>query len=412
MSIRNMSNDEIESLLQTSILDDGRKNKYAEVMTPLFLVEEILDQIPYSAYSHPNWKWLDPAAGTGHFFLILYLRLLKGLVKQIPDEAKRKAHILENMLYMVELNGKNVTTLKKRFGEKCHIYHGDFLTHDFRNTTFEGILGNPPFQVSKSEVYKGSVGNRVLWTLFIKNVLENQLLKPKGYLGFITPSSWRRPEHALYKPMVQENYLRYLHIYSKKDGMKVLGVQTRFDVYVIQKENPSKRKSVIVDEKGVHHSFSMIQWPFLPNSHYDSFRKIMVPKEDGLDILFDSSCYDARKLKKRKSKKNSVPVVHNITRKGLGVYYGNKKCVHLHKPKLLLNFNEKQYPVIDALGKYGMSQLTFGIPIASKHGGEQWKEFIESPFFQDILEASKWNSFQTDYRMFSYFSKDKEKYRI
>ena len=48
MSIRNMSNDEIESLLQTSVLDDGRKNKYAEVMTPLFLVEEILDQIPYS----------------------------------------------------------------------------------------------------------------------------------------------------------------------------------------------------------------------------------------------------------------------------------------------------------------------------------------------------------------------------
>ena len=263
------------------------------------------------------------------------MRLLKGLVKQIPDEAKRKAHILENMLYMVELNGKNVTTLKKRFGEKCHIYHGDFLTHDFRNTTFEGILGNPPFQVSKSEVYKGSVGNRVLWTLFIKNVLENQLLKPKGYLGFITPSSWRRPEHALYKPMVQENYLRYLHIYSKKEGMKVLGVQTRFDVYVIQKENPSKRKSIIVDEKGTHHSFSMIQWPFLPNSHYDSFRKIMVPKE-----------------------------------------------------------------------------LTFGIPIASKHEGEQWKEVIESPFFQDILEASKWNSFQTDYRMFSYFSKDKEKYRI
>ena len=153
MSIVSMSEKEIKELLQTSVIDEKRKNKYAEVMTPLFLVEEILDHIPESAYSEPDWKWLDPAAGTGHFFLVLYLRLMKGLEKKIVDEKARKKHILENMLYMVELNGKNVTILKERFGKNCHIYQADFLTHDFKSMQFNGILGNPPFQISKKEVY-------------------------------------------------------------------------------------------------------------------------------------------------------------------------------------------------------------------------------------------------------------------
>ena len=75
-------------------------------------------------------------------------------------------------------------------------------------------------------------------------------------------------------------------------------------------------------------------------------------------------------------------------------------------PKVLLNFNERQYPHNDYKGTYGMSQLTFGIPIKSKDHGEKIIKAIESEKFQEIFEATKWSSFQTDYRMFSYFSPD------
>ena len=68
-----------------------------------------------------------------------------------------------------------------------------------------------------------------------------------------------------------------------------------------------------------------------------------------------------------------------------------------------LNFNEKQYPHNDFDGKYGMSQLTFGIPIKSKKQGDDIIQAINSPNFQEILQATKWSSFQTDYRMFYYF---------
>lgn len=409
MSILSMSEPEIRDLLNTYILHDARKDKYGEVHTPSFLIEEILDAIPPTAYTHSDWKWLEPSAGTGHFFILLYLRLLKGLEKTFPNIEIRKRHIVENMFYMVEYNAKNVKILKERFGDKCHITHGDFLKHDFAGCQFEGVLGNPPFQVSKSEVYKGSAGNRTLWNAFVRKILTNDLMKPHGYFGFLTPASWRRPDNGLYKLMVQDNHLRYLRIFSKKQGMDILHVQTRFDIYVIQ-EGSRQKVSKIIDETGIRHDLDLKMWPFLPNYAYDKFRKVLVSKDDGIPILFDSSCYDARKLSKTKTKRRSVPVVHNITRKGLGVYYGLKSCGHLLTPKVLLNFNEKQYPVNDHLGKYGMSQLTFGIPIQSKRDGDQWIDVIQTPFFQDLLKASKWGSFQTDYRMFYYFTQDKTKY--
>jgi hypothetical protein len=53
-----------------------------------------------------------------------------------------------------------------------------------------------------------------------------------------------------------------------------------------------------------------------------------------------------------------------------------------------------------------MSQLSFGIPISSKKEGEQWIKFINGHQFKSVLKATKWNAFQTDYRMFRYFDRD------
>ena len=129
----------------------------------------------------------------------------------------------------------------------------------------------------------------------------------------------------------------------------------------------------------------------------------MVPKEKGLDILFDAGLYDARKLSQKKSKKFRHSIVHNITKRGLGLKYAKERKKHFGVSKVLFNFNEKQYPFNDFDGKYGMSQLTFGIPIKSKKQGEDIIRAVNSPKFQEILEATKWSSFQTDYRMFYYF---------
>lgn len=416
-SIIDSSPEEIlEFYNEKSGIREKEKNELGEVFTPIGLINELLDALPKSVWTNPDLRWLDPAAGLGQFSALIYMRLLKSLDKKIPNLNGRKTHIIKNMLFMVELNKKSVTVLKQIFGKSANIVNADFL--DPKETwkkglsaqVFDIIIGNPPFQSPKKSDYKGGAGKNILWDKFVVSSLSSDILNNRGYLAFITPAGWRRPESDLYELMTRKNKLLFLHIYGKSDGIQLFGIQSRFDLYVIEKCVNSSEKSykmeTLIDEKGsVYKNFSICSWPFLPNYAFDSIRKIMVPLEKGIPVIFDSSYYYyAHPLYKRPSEKNKFPVVHGIVNEGLIIKYSNSKNPeHIGVKKLLLNFNERQYPYVDHEGKYGMSQLTFAIPISSKAQGEQIKSAILSPTFQEILEATKWGAFQTDYRMFKYF---------
>ena len=411
MSIKKLNKEEVEKYVQEHLtIRSSEKDKYGEVFTSSTLIHEILDKLPNNIWKNPNKKWLDPSAGNGNFLAVVYYKLLDGLSNAIPNLEKRKDHIIKNMLFMVELNASNVDSLKHFFGKNANIVQANFLDQyekwrtNLGSSQFDIIVGNPPFQMSKKGKYKGSVGRKTLWDKFLDFIFREDILKSSGYLGFITPGNWRRPEHHLYHLLTRKNTLQYLHIYGKKDGINKLGVQTRFDIFLVQEGLPkNNHKTTIIDEKGNKHSMNLFKWDFLPNYAYANIKKILVPKKKGLKILFDSNDFDARNLSKNKTKKNKHPIVHNITRRGLGLKYSKNKNHHFGTPKVLLNFNEKQYPYNDYEGKYGMSQLTFGIPIKSKKEGNKIIHKINSDEFQEILKATKWSSFQTDYRMFSYF---------
>lgn len=423
--VGDLSEEEIRKYVQDQFIKNSHKNKdeFGEVFTPLDLIDELLDNIPKNVWKNPDSRWLDPAAGIGNFSAIVYCRLLKSLESKIPNVQERKTHILTKMLYMVEINPVNVKKIHQFFGKDINpnIIHGDFLDPAIIGSIgqFDVILGNPPFQMSKKDgKYKGSVGNRTLWNKFIEKALSSSLLKEKtGILAFLTPANWRRPEAPLYPLMTRENTLLFLHIYGKAAGLDKFGIQSRFDTYVIQRGPCSKQNPIIIDEKGVKHTnINPRKWPFLPNFAFDKIKKILVPiqnkNEKGIPIIFSAGYYDARKLSKRQTAKHRYPVVHNITRKGLGIRYAQNKNpdqMGKNRGKVLLNFNERQYPYNDYLGQYGMSQLTFGIPVDSKKEGDDWIRTIENPQFKEILEATKWSAFQTDHRMWRYFDRDLHK---
>ena len=50
--------------------------------------------------------------------------------------------------------------------------------------------------------------------------------------------------------------------------------------------------------------------------------------------------------------------------------------------------------------------LDFGVPITSKEEGEMIQKAVATKLFQDLIAASKWGIFQTDYRMFRHFRDD------
>lgn len=153
--------------------------EHGEVFTPMDLVNEILDKLPEHVWNDKNFKWLEPAAGMGNFMVCVYDRLMKGLERCIPDKGQRKEHILKQMLWMVELNPKNVRMTRLIFGTEINLVEGDFLTWNpdigYAGATplkFDVILGNPPFQESSKSGDNKSV----------------TLLQINGLLSLITPT--------------------------------------------------------------------------------------------------------------------------------------------------------------------------------------------------------------------------------
>jgi len=382
-----------------------RKDKYGEVFTPPVLIRELLDQLPTRVWTNPDAQWLDPCAGQGNFTDEILPRLMEGLAKTMPNETARRRHILERMITHIEFNPANVRVLRTKYGAKAQIISADYLKYTNIPNTFDVIVANPPYQSPKNLAYKGSSGKRTLWDLFVKHALEMSTPKT-GVLGFITPSNWRRPEHELWT-LLRERLL-YLHIYGKAAGMEHFHVQTRFDIYVFSQDPHSGPIPLLIDEDGHRHEREIVakQWAFLPNGMYRSIRPILVPKDQGIPIIYHSSLYDARKLTKKPTAHSSYPIVHTLNQQGMGLRYASVRDPLQFVPKVILNVNEKQYPINDWQGKYGMSQLSFGIPIRTKKEGEQIVRCIQSPWFQDLIRLTKWASFQTDYRMFGYFRPD------
>ncbi len=176
-----------------------------EVFTPISLVEEMLGHLPAEVWTHPEYKWLDPANGIGNFPVIAFAKLDAALqsVPGYEDEMVRRKHIVENMLYMVELDDTNVrlsrSLLEKMCGQTTCTFN--LLKHDFREATdevllsafkvnrFDVIMGNPPYNA-------GGVakGGGTLWPLFVRRAFE--LIRPNGYITFVHPQGWRKPYDA------------------------------------------------------------------------------------------------------------------------------------------------------------------------------------------------------------------------
>jgi hypothetical protein len=87
-----------------------------------------------------------------------------------------------------------------------------FAKDENDKTLFNVIICNPPFQIAQQGERKGAHGNKTLWDKFI--IKSFTLLKDNGFLAFINPSSWRRPENKLYNLMTKQNQLIYLHIFG------------------------------------------------------------------------------------------------------------------------------------------------------------------------------------------------------
>jgi hypothetical protein len=393
------------------------KKQFGEVFTPMFLVNEMLDKLPKEVWLNKNLKWFDPASGMGNFPIAIYLRLMISLEKVIPDKVLRKKHILENMLYMSELNNKNVMITSKIFNVnnryKLNIHKGDSLILDIKKTfnvdNFDIIVGNPPYNAPGTR----ASGN-IIWHLFVKKAVE--LLKENGYLNFVHPNGWRKPTTekstliGLFDMMTRDNSMIYLEIHNAKDGLKYFHCGTRYDWYVLQKIKNKNIITNILDENNITYETNLMKWPWLPNCEFKLIKSLLVKQNEiACDILYNRIAYDSSQLH-MSSIKTAVfkyPVVHSTTQKGTRFIWSSVNNKGLFNvSKVIFGESGINDPIVDFKGKYGMSQGAMAILINSKKEGDLIKIALKSDKFNKVVRACLWSSFRIDWRMFKSFRKD------
>ena len=406
------------------------KDTYGEVFTPPSLINEMFDKMPKQVWSEPHLKWLDPANGIGNFPMIAYVRLMEGLKKKIPDDKKRSEHIIENMLYMVELNEKNVAVSRKIFGRSANIFCGSFLTEDSKSVNpkvleafgidkFDVIMGNPPFN-AEGRVNTGNT----LWPKFVEVSID--LLKPNKYLLFVHPAAWRKPESeksktkGLFNLMAQKNSIKYLEIHNTKDGIETFNAGTRYDWYVLQK-TPNTTLTIVKDEKGIKDSVNLNDFSFLPNFDINAIRKILKSQEEeSAPVIYSRNQFgtDKKWTSDNKSTEFKYPLVHSTPKTGTRFYWSStmeppvRDLVPMFGVKKVIFGASGLNNVIIDINKindnkgYGLTDNAIGIKISSKKEGEKLKEALESEKFERILESLSFGNFRIDWRMFTYFKPD------
>ena len=244
------------------------KQENGEVFTPMPLVFEMLDNLDKhyitengrSIFTETTFKWFDPASGMGNFPVAVYLKLMEGLKSQIPNDEERKKYIIENMLYMSELNKKNVFICNQIFNMsnqyKLNLYEGDTLELDIVSVwglqlnSFDVILGNPPY--NKGGIWShtkktDSEKREVLWMNFIKKCL-NGWLKPNGFLAFITPLYWLKLNIEVHNIML-EKYIVWLKLWDDSQSKGMINADIPISLFILQNTfNITNKKTDIISE--------------------------------------------------------------------------------------------------------------------------------------------------------------------
>ena len=408
------------------------KKDFGEVFTPIELIEKMLEHLPKSDWSNPNLKWLDPANGIGNFPIVIFYKLDKGLEKWEPKTQKRRKHIIENMLFMMELQSNNNRIAKNIFKKLCNncipniwtidslkVSKDDILKH-FTIDRIDRIIGNPPFQAFQEASDKRGGGDE-LYMKFVRHSID--ILANEGYLVFVHPSSWRKPEFSegrkvsknsgMFKLMAHDNQLIYLEIHSSKDGLATFKASTRYDFYTLHKK-PAYEKTLIKDQLGELNDINLKEYNFLPNFDIKNVMELVaLNDEDKCDldkcILFERSAYGSDKdwVSSKESDKFKYPLIHSTPKSGVRYMYSSENNKGLFGiKKVIFGDSGINNPVIDLTGKYGMTQHAMAITVDNKIQADKLVEFITSTYFTNILQACMWGNFQIDWRLFTYFKQD------
>jgi len=381
---------------------DVERHKYGEVFTPMTLVHEMLDTLnDKGVWSNKNLTWLDPANGMGNYPIAVFMRLCygfrvkggayigigpdgegefnPGLTKIIPDEADRRAHIVKHMLFMVELNMKNNAIAKRLFAKlapgvtaniiQMHRVNG-FLANvpmKFPNGTvnqFDIVMGNPPFQGGAVKSKTTSATRKMrkdldveqskhsnLWIPFVKKILTTQL-KPNGFLLFIHPIGWFKPDKTGIHDLMMAFQICNLRIFEGQQSQKIFSGKGKINAaYYLLQNAPINTTTKITDRTGITESVQLTSTSIIALAINSIFTKI----QQKASLFFESDDLKQLSINKTVCSIGTSKQLHRISETG-EITFVKTSVNHKfqHDPKLIISGYHNPRIFFDKAGEFGL----------------------------------------------------------
>lgn len=381
--------------LQTKL---EKKQMYGEIFTPFHLIDDMLDMYDEKVFSNLETTWLDAGAGTGFFSMCLYWRLMKHLKKHISDKKKRHNHIIENMIYMAEIQDSNIDILKNMFGNKANIIHGDFLCHKEK---YDNIIGNPPYnsnglkKVPTNNTRKKKDDGKTIWISFVRHSLD--ILKKDGHLLLVIPSLWMRPDKAKTYNLITSYKLNKIKCLTNTQTNQVfLGeAQTPTSCFLLsKKENDnivelydSCLKKYITYNYSVGDAIpvfgaSVVSKVKLIDSHYLVADKTNLPPKNVSISSIKNDKHKYPNIRTALLEKLDVKLV---------IEYSDKPLVFSGKRKIVLGHKMYGFPFIDRDGVYGISNRdNYVICNDDINVLERIRDFLSTKFALYMFESTRY----------------------
>ena len=394
------------------------KKNNAEVSTPIFLVQKMLNKIPIDFWSIPN-KVFEPCCGKGNFIMKIFEKFFNGLQKLYPNIIDRCKVIINDCIYYADLTTMNVfitteilkyevlskTGLENITDEfKFNKFNGDTLKLNIIKTFnvkyFDAVIGNPPYNDNSGNKGKG----HMLWDKFV-DISLNSFLKVDGYLVFVHPAVWRQIDHPCLN-LIKNKQILYLEIHNIADGQKTFKCATRYDFYVLQNKDYSIN-TIIKDEEGKINSINLKEWKFIPNMMFDEIKKL-VNNKDKLDVWRYRSTYGTENKKLVSKNKNDIfkyPLIYSINKQNQITFrYTNDNTKgHFTRSKFIFSNGAGFY--CDTNGDYGLTEWSYCI-----YDEKEILPLIEKTFrsskFNKIKNAIHLDSSSYNIKVMKLFKKD------
>lgn len=378
--------------MQDLTTSDERKSNFGEVHTSFEFIQMMLEMLPESVYTNPNYHWLDPAAGRGYFF--------EELLRHLPYSFSH-CH-----LHMYEINELHAPTLQEKFAIS-NIHISNFLeTQIFRK--YNVILANPPYntrgikKVPTNTTKKKKKDGETIWPKFIFHALSS--LEKDGIMCMVVPSIWLKPDKAgVYKTLFSPQYtILKLRSFTSLETKKLFRgqAQTPITVFVLQNRPNNSLFFQIYDIVENHY----VQYMHLFGESVPTRSPSIASK-----LMHFSRKYGTLHIQKSNPTKNVLYSINEHT--DYEFYTGVKTCVYSndgpqlqhvystspfpfqHKPKLILAHKMYGIPYYDASGSFGISHRDNYILEQNQYNSREMKiiqAYLSSAIVQYAFDETRY----------------------